>query len=86
VAKTFSGNVIEFLVGWWVLPRIFFFVFAFIFAYLTLDPAQTLIYTKIAEGTIIVILFFFRKAVALGYLLDFVLSFIGVYGILTGKA
>ena len=78
------GNVAEFLIGWWILPRVVFFLFAFIFAYITLDPAQTLIYTKIAEGIIIVILFFFRKAVAFGYLLDFVLSLIGVYGLLAG--
>ena len=78
------GSVVEFLIGWIVLPRIMFFVFSFVFAYITLDPAQTLIYTKIAEGIIIVILFFFRKALALGYLLDFVLSLIGVYGLLAG--
>ena len=54
------GSVVEFLIGWIVLPRIMFFVFSFVFAYITLDPAQTLIYTKIAEGIIIVILFFFK--------------------------
>ncbi len=78
------GNIVEFLIGWIVLPRIMFFIFSFIFAYITLDPAQTLIYTKIAEGIVIVILFFFRKALAFGYLLDFVLSLIGVYGFLKG--
>ena len=79
------GNVVEFLVGWWILPRVVFFVFAFIFAYLGFNEAQILIYIRIIEAIIIAILFFFRKAMAFGYLLDYVLSLLGLYAVLTGK-
>ena len=77
-------TIAEFLLGWVILPRVLFFIFGFIFIYLGFQPVQMLLYTKILEAVIIVLLFFVRKAVAIGYLMDYVLDLVGVYSLVTG--
>ena len=74
----------EFLIGWVLLPRIVFFLFGFIFLYFGFTTGQVFLFTKIMEAIIIIALFFWRKWMALGYLLDFLLGLLGIYALITG--
>lgn len=81
----FYKHIIAFLVGWIILPRIFFFLIGFIFLYLGFGQSAAILYAKGIEIMIIVLLFFLSRAMALGYLLNFLLELIGIYPLISGK-
>lgn len=85
MAHSFFGNVIEFLIGWLFLSTAFTFVITFVLVYMGLELSQVVLYGKVIEGVVVVMLFYKRRALALGFLLGFLLSLIGSYGLITGQ-
>ena len=74
-----SRNVIEFLIGLIVLPRLVMLVWIFGVAYFSLE-AQKAIFVYIGlSAVLIIIAFLIRKSVALGFLAGIIWDFVQLY-------
>ncbi|MEK6901143.1 MAG: hypothetical protein AABX37_02275 [Nanoarchaeota archaeon] len=84
MAETFWGKVLEFIVGWIVLPKLLPIIITLLFAFLGVNLTESDVITKILEGMINVVLFFVRRLMAWGLLLE-TLYKVGVFGIILEK-
>lgn len=67
-------HFLEFVLGWIVMPKLFLIVISILFAFIGFGLSPETSYTRLLEGVTIGILFFFRKYLALGYLLSYLLG------------
>ena len=82
MAESTIGKIIEFLIGFIILPRLATFLWIFLVPYFGLD-VQTALLLKIGMyAVLIVITFFIRKMVAVGFIVGTIWDFIGAYLIL----
>ncbi len=79
MAETFWGNVLEFIAGWIVLPKVLPIVILFLFGFFEVNLTETDVMTKIIEWVMNVVLFFVRRIMALGLLLETLYSW-GIFG------
>ena len=84
MAETFWWKVLEFIVGWIVLPKLLPIIITLLFAFLGVNLTESDVITKILEGMINVVLFFVRRLMAWGLLLE-TLYKVGVFGIILEK-
>jgi len=82
MAESFIGNVIEFLIGLIILPRLVTLIWIFIVPYFGLDAYTALIANIILSAVLIIITFFIRKVVAIGFLVGTIWDIITGYLVL----
>ena len=82
MAETWWGNILEFLFGVLVLPRILTFAWLFIAPTLHLSAASAIASYLGISAILIVVCFFLRKSVALGLLIATLWDAVTLYGIL----
>ena len=83
MAESFIGKVIEFLIGLIVLPRLVTLIWIFAVPYLGLDVQMAILANLLLSAILIIITFFVRKTVAVGFLIgtimDIVLIYLGLF-------
>ena|SRR3989338_8425746 len=84
MAETFWGKVLEFIVGWIVLPKLLPIIITLLFAFLGVNLTESDVMTKILEWIMNVALFFVRRLMAWGLLLE-TLYKAGIFGIILEK-
>lgn len=87
MANTFLGKAIEFLIGLMVLPTLIGFVFTFVvlqMGYSEEAITNMILPLGITHGILIVITFFVRKPLAIGYALGTIGYFIATLGVISG--
>jgi len=84
MAESFIGNVIEFLIGLIILPRLVTLIWIFIVPYFGLDAQTAIIANLVLSAILIIITFFIRKMVAIGFLIGTIWDVITGYFVLFG--
>ncbi len=64
-------HVLEFVIGWVVVPKVFVFLVVLLLAYFGFPEAQSVVFVHVGKFLLMVALLLVRKAVALGYVLDY---------------
>lgn len=84
MAESFVGNVIEFLIGFIVLPRLVLLVWVFTVPYLGLGGQTAILTNLVLSAILIAVTFFIRKMLAIGFLAGsvwgFVISYLALFG------
>ena len=84
MAESFIGNVIEFLIGLIILPRLVILIWVFMVPYFGLDAQTAIIANIVLSAVLIIITFFIRKMVAIGFLIGTIWDVITGYFVLFG--
>ena len=84
MAKSFIGKVIEFLIGLIILPRLVYLIWILIVPYFGLNAQTAIITNLVLSAVLIIITFFIRKMVAIGFLIgtigDIITGYLGIFG------
>ena len=84
MAESFIGNVIEFLIGLIILPRVGTLIWIFAVPMLGLNAKIAIIASILISLILIVIFFFIRKMIAFGLIIGTIIDVIGAYLVLIG--
>lgn len=84
MAESFIGKIIEFLIGLIVLPRLVTLIWIFIVPYFGLDAQTAIAANLVLSAVLIIITFFIRKIVAIGFLIGTIWDVIAGYFVLFG--
>jgi hypothetical protein len=84
MAGSFIGKSIEFLIGLIILPRLVTLIWILIVPYFGLGAQTAIIANLVISAVLIIITFFIRKTVAIGFLIGTVWDIIAGYLVLSG--
>ena len=71
-------DVLEFVIGWFIVPKVFFFLILILLAYYGLPEAQSTLFVQLGKFVLMVLLLMVRRVVALGFVLDYLLDILHI--------
>jgi len=84
MAEGFIRKVVEFFIGLIVLPRLVTLIWIFMVPYFGLDAQMAIMANLVLSAVLIIITFYIRKMVAIGFLIGTIWDAISGYFVLFG--
>ncbi|MBI2666231.1 hypothetical protein HYX13_01325 [Candidatus Woesearchaeota archaeon] len=71
-------DLLEFVIGWFIVPKVFFFMILILLAYYGLPEAQSTLFIQLGKFVLMILLLMVRRVVALGFVLDYLLDILHI--------
>ena len=71
-------DLLEFIIGWFIMPKVFFFLILILLAHYGFPQAQGTLFVQLGKFVLMILLLMVRRAVALGFVLNYVLDILHI--------
>ena len=71
-------DALEFVIGWFIVPKVFFFLILIFMAYYGFPEAQSTLFVQLGKFVLMLLLFTVRRMVALGFVVDYIFNILHI--------